>query len=199
MDLTTGHKFYELRRIELGPDARPMNRKTLRRDDRGLAAIEYAILGGIVGLGIVTALVTTKGSLNRAYGCIASSVGGSASVCAPAASAPIPSDPTLAAAQAQLPAGIAVTSVAGNATTPAYTVGLRTMANGTMRVTAVDPIQKVQYVMTLVSTGENYYEVTGGTDYTGAALFNTLPGEAVYAIKAVDGTYGFYTVKKPSV
>ncbi len=176
-----------------------MNRKTLCRDTLGLAAIEYAILGGIVGLGIVTALATTKGSLNRAYGCIAISVGGGASACAPAASAPIPSDPTLAAAQAQLPAGTAVTSVAGNASTPVYTVGLRTMANGTTRVTAVDPTQKVQYVTTLVSTGENYYEVTGGTDYTGAALFNTLPGEAVYAIKSADGTYGFYTVKKPTV
>ncbi len=71
-----------------------------------------------------------------------------------------------------------MTSVAGNATTPVYTVGLRTMANGSTRVTPVDPTQKIQYITKLVSTGENYYEVRVEPTYTGSALFNTMPGES---------------------
>jgi pilus assembly protein Flp/PilA len=37
--------------------------KKLRRDERGISAVEYAILIGVVGVGLVTALSTTSGSI----------------------------------------------------------------------------------------------------------------------------------------
>ena len=46
-----------------------MNRiGTLRRDQRGATAIEYAIIAGLIGLGIVGSLVTTRGSLTGVFG-----------------------------------------------------------------------------------------------------------------------------------
>ena len=44
-----------------------MLRMTWSRDDRGAAAIEYALLGAVVGLGIVAGLVASKRSLNTNY------------------------------------------------------------------------------------------------------------------------------------
>ncbi len=40
----------------------------MRRNDSGATAIEYAILAGLIGLGIVGSLVTTRGSLSSTYG-----------------------------------------------------------------------------------------------------------------------------------
>ena len=42
--------------------------KSLRRSDRGATAIEYAIIAGLIGLGLVGSLVTTRGSLAGVYG-----------------------------------------------------------------------------------------------------------------------------------
>ena len=52
----------------------------LSRDDRGATALEYALIAGLLGLGILGSLVTTKGSLNAVFGTasrqMASSTGG---------------------------------------------------------------------------------------------------------------------------
>lgn len=61
----------------------------LKRDDRGATAIEYAIIAGLIGLGLVGSLVTTRGSLSAIFGTagsqMASGVGSSS---APVASGP---------------------------------------------------------------------------------------------------------------
>ena len=42
--------------------------KSLRRSDHGATAIEYAIIAGLIGLGLVGSLATTRGSLAGVYG-----------------------------------------------------------------------------------------------------------------------------------
>ncbi len=44
--------------------------RALRRDDRGAVAVEYALLGAFVGLGLVATLVSAKASLNTTYSCL---------------------------------------------------------------------------------------------------------------------------------
>lgn len=44
--------------------------RTLRRSERGAVSIEYALLGAVVALGIVAALVQTKGKLNDLLGLV---------------------------------------------------------------------------------------------------------------------------------
>lgn len=44
-------------------------------DDRGATAIEYALLGALIGLGLIGSLVTTKGSLNAIFGTASSQIG----------------------------------------------------------------------------------------------------------------------------
>lgn len=52
-----------------------MLRKIWSRDDRGAAAIEYALLGAVVGLGIVAGLVASKRSLSTNYDKITYQIG----------------------------------------------------------------------------------------------------------------------------
>ncbi len=40
----------------------------LRRSDEGATAIEYAIIGALIGIGLVGSLVGTKTSLNAIFG-----------------------------------------------------------------------------------------------------------------------------------
>ena len=60
--------------------------RPIQRDDRGATAIEYALIAGLLGLGIVASLLTTKSSLNAVFGTASSQMdagsGGSASVVA---------------------------------------------------------------------------------------------------------------------
>jgi YD repeat-containing protein len=51
-----------------------MRRCRLTGADRGAVAVEYAVIGAIVGLGLVSALVGTKGSLNADYSRISASM-----------------------------------------------------------------------------------------------------------------------------
>lgn len=41
---------------------------TVRLGDRGATAIEYAIVAGLIGLGLVGSLVMTRGSLSTVFG-----------------------------------------------------------------------------------------------------------------------------------
>lgn len=52
-----------------------MPRLAIRSDDRGATAIEYGLIAGLVALGIVGSLVTTKGSLNYIFGSASSQIG----------------------------------------------------------------------------------------------------------------------------
>ena len=172
--------------------------QALRRADHGLAAVEMAIVAGIVGLGIVSALVATKGSLNKAYGCITTAVGteGAGSGCGGGTAVAVPSDPLLAAAQAQLPAGTRVNSVPANpATGQSYAADVRT--GSSTRIFVADTSQGVLYATTILSSGPNYYEVRAGNDYNGNPLFDTPPGQTVYAVRNTNGSYSFFNVTKP--
>ena len=66
-------------------------RTGLVRSDRGATAIEYAIIAGLIGLGLVGSLVTTRGSLSAIFG----------------------------TAGSQMASGVATTSSGGLAVTPA--------------------------------------------------------------------------------
>lgn len=48
---------------------------SLYRSDRGATAIEYAIIAGLIGLGLVGSLVTTRGSLRAVFGGAGSQMG----------------------------------------------------------------------------------------------------------------------------
>ncbi len=57
------------------------------RSDSGATSIEYAILAGLIGLGLVASLVTTKGSLSSVFGTASSQMSSSTALSDPAASA----------------------------------------------------------------------------------------------------------------
>lgn len=59
----------------------------LGRSESGATAIEYAIIGALIGIGLVGSLVTTRGSLNSIFG-VASSQMGSANAGAAAGALP---------------------------------------------------------------------------------------------------------------
>jgi pilus assembly protein Flp/PilA len=90
-----------------------MKLRSLRRDDRGATAIEYGVIAALIGLGLVAALTSTKGSLNQDYTCIATGLGTQgASGCSATPPAPPPTT-ALGYAQIMVPSNRAVT---GNAT-----------------------------------------------------------------------------------
>lgn len=83
------------------------------RDQRGASAVEYGLIGGLLALGIVAALVTTKSSLNQDYNCIASVLGDSTiNPCSGASPVPPPTT-AYGYAQQMVPSNRTVT---GNAT-----------------------------------------------------------------------------------
>ncbi|TXN17317.1 hypothetical protein FV219_00415 [Methylobacterium sp. WL122] len=171
--------------------------RSLRRADDGLAAIEYAIIAGLIGIGLVGTLVSTKSSLNKAYGCITSAIDtqSAGSGCGGGTTVALPSDPVLAAAQMSLPAGTQVNSVTSSAAGSIYSADVRT---GTPpKIYARDQSLGVLYVTTILSSGPNYYEVQGGTDYTGTPIFNASAGQTTYAVRDSTGKYSFFTVTKP--
>lgn len=49
--------------------------RRLQRQDTGATAVEYALIAGLIGLGLVGSLVTTKGSLNALFGTASSQMG----------------------------------------------------------------------------------------------------------------------------
>lgn len=51
----------------------------LWRGEHGATAIEYAILAGLIGLGLVGSLVTTRGSLSAVFGTASSQIGSAGS------------------------------------------------------------------------------------------------------------------------
>lgn len=101
----------------------------LRRDAGGATAIEYGLIAGLVALGIIGSLVTTKGSLNAIFGTASSKMA--------AGGAQTPSVPNLAASTSPrepywLAKGITAAptvAVSGTKTTTTYTFKDGTVAN----------------------------------------------------------------------
>jgi Flp pilus assembly pilin Flp len=88
-----------------------MIRRGLRSDDRGATAIDYTIIAGLIGLGLVAALTSTRQSLRQDYVCISTAVDAGGNACGVV---PLPTPTTaLGYAQQMVPSNRAVT---GNAT-----------------------------------------------------------------------------------
>ena len=62
--------------------------RALSRNDRGATAIEYAVIAGIIGLGLVGSLVATRGSLSAVFGTASSQMGSSSAAGGSSASSP---------------------------------------------------------------------------------------------------------------
>ena len=86
----------------------------LKRNDRGATAIEYGLIAGLIGLGLVAALTSTRGSLNKDLGCIATGVAGETPTCG----APPAPTTILGYAAQMIPAGRTIT---GGTKTPGGT------------------------------------------------------------------------------
>lgn len=106
--------------------------RSLKRSQSGATAIEYAIIAGIIGLGLVGSLVATRGSLSGIFGTagssMASGVAGDASASSPRA--PFWGAKTLTGAPA------VVTSGTNKQTVYTYTDGTQV---GVLRDTSVTP------------------------------------------------------------
>ena len=92
--------------------------RRLKSGDRGATAIEYAIIAGLIGLGLVGSLVTTRGSLSDMFG-TASSQMGSAGSATPAA--PTSNSPRASYWATKTLAGSPVTTVSNGRTEVKYT------------------------------------------------------------------------------
>lgn len=60
----------------------------LKREQRGATAIEYAIIAGLIGLGLVGSLVTTRGSLSGIFGTAGTQMNGATATKPPVAPSP---------------------------------------------------------------------------------------------------------------
>ena len=67
--------------------------RTLRRSERGATAIEYAIIAGLIGLGLVGSLVATRGSLSTIFGTAGSQMSSGTSASAGPLHPPVPVSP----------------------------------------------------------------------------------------------------------
>lgn len=88
-----------------------MTRRRLRSNERGATAIEYGLIAGLIGLGLVAALTSTRQSLRQDYACISTAVDTGANACG-VVTLPTPTT-ALGYAQQMVPSNRAVT---GNAT-----------------------------------------------------------------------------------
>lgn len=148
--------------------------RALRRSNEGATAIEYALIGALIGLGLIGSLVTTKTSLNAIFGVASTQMAsgtktGSGMVVPPSANA--------GAWTARTLTSTTVTAQSATGKTIRYTFG-----DGTI----------VDYSETFDSTGkftgDSYNQVAGNTvvhasfDATGA---QTYWGKDVYANSAL--------------
>ena len=111
-------------------------------DERGATAIEYAIIAGLIGLGLVGSLVATRGSLSTVFGTASSQMGSANQA---GASAPLPGRAGYWSSK-----GLVSQSTSGTNTTFRYgdgSVVTLILAGGGAsphRVYAVDASQRVQ-------------------------------------------------------
>lgn len=89
--------------------------RRLERNTHGATAIEYAILAGLIGLGLVGSLVTTRGSLAGVYGKAASQVEAGSRV------VPASTSPAAATWEARTLMGAPAVATAGSVKQTAYT------------------------------------------------------------------------------
>lgn len=99
----------------------------IRSDQEGATAVEYGLIVGLIALGIIGSLITTKGSLNAVFGSVSSQMGSSTSG-STAAGNPVTSQRVITAAStsARAPYWNAKTLLQKQVTNPTATSQLTT-------------------------------------------------------------------------
>ena len=137
---------------------------SLRRSERGATAIEYAIIAGLIGLGLVGSLVTTRGSLSAVFGTAASRMGSTSS---DAATAPV--SPRASYWQSKT----LVSAVKETSTSTVYTYSDGAVARfvtgagglGDTQIQTRDPVAKMANRFALDASGApTYYQSTRYSD-----------------------------------
>jgi pilus assembly protein Flp/PilA len=153
--------------------------KRLPRSESGAVAIEYGLIAALLALGIVGALVGTRGSLNQDFNCLAGRLNGST-----AASCVVPKfDPAspIGQAQAMMPSNIALSGItkAANGSSSTWAT-----YNGNINVAMVVNGNWVWFSGTPIASG--VWQVTSDTssmDTASAsgqkAYFVAIPGNLV--------------------
>lgn len=144
------------------------------RQCQGATAVEYGLIAGLIGLGLVAALTSTRSSLRQDYGCIASAVDTGSSTCG---AAPAPTT-ALGYAMQMVPADRAVTGTTKDNQGRdfnwfAYSAGPPVQLGGSYSPT-LSPV----YYFTGAVAGTNVWRVTsyGGSPTSVAA------GTVTYAV-----------------
>lgn len=106
-------------------------------DERGATAIEYAIIAGLIGLGLVGSLVTTRGSLSSVFGTAASQISSGPDSA---------SQPAQSRADYWSSKGLISKTTSGNSTTWNYNDGSKVI------LALGDPSYPVRYVYTDAAT-----------------------------------------------
>lgn len=154
-----------------------------RNTDSGAAAIEYALLAGLLALGITGSLIATKSSLNRTYSAVSQGIDGGGSGSGGAA-APM-TMPTSSIAKSTfwssrtLASGYPTTTntASGPKTTYLFTDGFSAdftpRTDGSFSLNYFDPTSFTKYVSYIMSNGSTYYASYTYTDATMSALLSS--------------------------
>lgn len=143
---------------------------SLRQSDRGATAIEYAIIAGLIGLGLVGSLVTTRGSLSAVFGTAGSQMSSATVDGSPASGATNPGFGSLTGTsnsaragywQAKTLAAAPTKTVEGPKTTWSYAFTDGTTAqfskgeggNYSTRMYVYDPVQNMRFQVATNGSG----------------------------------------------
>lgn len=116
----------------------------LRRDHSGATAIEYAIIGALIGIGLIGSLITTKTSINAIFG-VASGQMGSAQAGAGAAG-PTSTSPRAPFWQAKTQVGTPVVTKQGAWTQTVYNYSDGTQVGYFTNPSATPPVREVAVI-----------------------------------------------------
>lgn len=146
----------------------------LKRNDRGATAIEYGLIAGLIGLGLVAALTSTRGSLNKDLGCIATGVAGGTPTCG------APPTPTtiLGYAEQMAPAGRTVTGGTMAPGNSYYSWFGYSSPNATTVLLNVTADYRNNYTFTATPVASGVFQVVS---YGGAPIA-AQPGNITYAM-----------------
>lgn len=134
-----------------------------RSDERGATAIEYALIAGVVALGLLGTLVTTKTSLNRVFGQVSSGVS------TPSGTAALPSSTSARAPywQAKTLSGTPTVTTGLDGSNP-YTYTTYNFTDGSRAIYYLEPASNPYPVRIIIrdttaKMEEDYYTDNSGT------------------------------------
>ncbi|WP_289014247.1 hypothetical protein [uncultured Methylobacterium sp.] len=178
---------------------------TLLRENRGAGALEYSLVAGIVMLGIVSVLGTTRMELRAELSCVASRIAGDGGAGGCRATTPAPDDAAFAAPQAQLPSGYKITGVlSGLGGTGVQAIRpadgpLYFLYDGSTRLTNERGLMvRFQYADGLPATELDAVRLFNRSTSTVDPIWASDGASGLYAISTDGQTYGVYVVERPS-